>query len=437
MTAILIKITIALAASLVGAYLLRSTTLQSLPEAAFLRRVVAVQVALALTPFLVIYVIAGQRVTSDVPMYYLPAARAVLHGELPFRDFSLSYAPLFAYLGAGLARIWDDGRVFPAFAILVNALALVLWQWAAGACFGQPLARRSSILYATTGHVVVQTLLGSSQVWIGAALGGSALLIGVGRSASSGLVQGVAFCATKLLVILFWPVLWMCAPKRWHWLAAALLLSGAVYGFFALSGADLLDPVHREAGLTSSGNLPYLLTEPAFTTLGLSGRFVSDGILLVALVTATAWLYESARRVPVEARSRLLLIGITVTGLTFMLFSKKSNTAYMVFFLYPTILVMVLCMKDTRALVRFFLIFNLLLVSEAPLWWLLRADGLPLTTWLHQASAAVGAGFILIDLSLVACYLYLFRMSLRCLQQEIRQLTAHAGIATQYSRTTP
>jgi hypothetical protein len=422
-SAILFKIATAVVAALIGAYLLRSSPLQSLPNAVFLRRVVAVQVALALVPFLAIYVIAGQHVPSDVRMYYVPAAHAVLNGELPFRDFSLSYAPLFAYLGASLMKIWDDGRVFPAFAILVNVLALVLWQLAAGACFGQRVARRSSILYATSGHVVIQTLLGSSQVWIGAALGGSALLIGLGRSASSGLVQSIALSTTKLLVPLFWPVLWMCAPKRLRWLAGALLLSAAIYGLFALRGADLLDPVHREAGLTSSGNLPYLLFEPLSSALGRPGRYVSDGLLLVTLAAMTAWLYAQARRLPPQARSRLLVLGIAATGLTFMLFSKKSNTAYAVFFMYPTILVLVTYLKETRALVGFLLAFNVLLVAEAPLWWLLSANDLPLATWLHQEkNHAVASGFILIDLMLIACYVYLARLSIRCVREEM----AHA-----------
>ena len=76
--------------------------------------------------FAALYLVGHQEVPSDIPAYYMPAAHAVLAGKLPFRDFTSSYAPLFPYLGGALVWIWDSGKMFALFSILVNAAALLV-----------------------------------------------------------------------------------------------------------------------------------------------------------------------------------------------------------------------------------------------------------------------------------------------------------------------
>lgn len=151
------------------------------------------------------------------------------------------------------------GQRLALFAILLNVLTLLLWHRAAVASIGDRAARETSVLYATSGHVIAQTLLGTNQIWVAAALTGSCLLLNRGASTASGLVQALSVCATKLLALLFWPALWIFAPRRWRWVVAALLAAAAVHVGFALWGANPLDALRQEGALISPGNLPFLL----------------------------------------------------------------------------------------------------------------------------------------------------------------------------------
>jgi hypothetical protein len=417
MSAIALKVLIALVGAILGAGLLRSAHLFELPEESFLRRILTVQATLSLALFIALYVVGGRQVTSDVPGYYLPPSHAVLAGQVPFRDFPLSYAPLFPYLGAGLLSLWDDPRVFALFAILLNLLTLALWHRAAVHA-GAQAAREASVLYATSGHVIVQTLLGTNQVWIAAALAGSCLLLLRGRSQSAGLLQALSVCSTKLLAFLFWPMLWMWAPRRARWLAVALLPAAAIHVGFALLGANPLDALSRQSHTRSSGNLPFLL-QPLVGPQSETRLF--DSLALVALAATTVWLFARARPSPGQG-PQPLFAGLALIGLIFMLVSKKSYTGYTVFFMYPLLLTLSLRVPDRAVRVAFLLLLNGLLVAEPSLWFHLGGNGKPLGEWLHAPGSGLAPTvFILIDLSLLACYAWLAVISVQCVQR------AHPG----------
>lgn len=374
------------------------------------------QLALGFGLFVALYGAGNEQVSSDVPSYYLPAARAALAGQLPLRDFPSSYAPLFPYVGAGLVALWNSGKVFALFAILVNALALVWWHSAALECFDRQTARQASLLYATSGHLLVQSLLGTNQVWIAALLAASALLAVRRRDAASGLVQALAICTTKFLAALFWPVLAICSVRRERWLGAAALGGAAVYAAFGAAGADLAYPIRHESGLISSGNLPYLL-DPALALIGGTDRFVEDGLALAVLAVVTAWIYAHARSLSAEARAPLLMAGLALTGFVFMLVSRKSFTGYVVFFMYPAIAALVLGTSSIGARAGFLLAFNVLLVAEPSLWFHLGGHGRRLSEWLHAADRLLVGGFVTVDLALVACYGYLAAVSADCVRR--------------------
>src|SRR5580704_6831385 len=95
---------------------------------------VALQIVPALGLFVGLYILAHQEVPSDVPAYYMPAAHATLAGKLPFRDFTLSYAPLFPYVGGALVWMWNSSKIFALFSILVNSVSLVLWHRTGEVC---------------------------------------------------------------------------------------------------------------------------------------------------------------------------------------------------------------------------------------------------------------------------------------------------------------
>lgn len=413
MVVVLFKIALALATGLLGAWMLR-TRIMDLPERRFRLGVVALQLIPALLLFVMLYVAGHQEPTSDVPSYYVPAAQATLAGKLPFRDFTVSYAPGFPYVGAVLASIWGSGKAFALLAILLNALALLWWHSAAGACFERIQVRQCTVLFATSGHVLVQALLGTNQAWVGAGLAASALLMSRGREARSGLAQAAAACTTKVLAHLFWPLLWICARHRARWLLAAVLPTVLLYGVFVILGAGpgLLHPLRYEGNLTSSGNLPYLMD----LVPGIAGpleRSIDDGLALTALGVTTAWLYLKSRTLSPENRHTLLLAGLALTGIVFMLFSKKSFTGYLLFVMYPLVLALVANTTNPNARVGFLLIFNILLVAEPTLWFRLGGDNLTLKTWLATGNAVTVVGFLALDVALVCCYVYLGWVSVR------------------------
>lgn len=413
MTAILFKVAIAIATAVLGAWALR-TRLVEMADRQFLWGAVALQLLPTLGLFVALYVVGHQEPTSDVPAYYLPAARAALSGQIPFRDFAVSYAPAFSYVGAALVFVWNSGKVFALFAILLNAVALVWWHAAASAHFDRSTARQCTILYATSGHVLVQALLGTNQAWVSAGLAASALLLVRGKPFGSGLAQAAAACTTKILAHLFWPVLWICSPSRSRWLAGALLPTALLYGILLVAGAGtrLLYPLRHEGELISPGNLPYLL-DLILAGTGSLERVIYDTLVLVTLATTAVWLYLRARAMAAQSRQTLLLAGLALTGLVFMLFSKKSFTGYIIFVMYPVVLMLVSGVSTWRARVGFLLAFNVVLAAEPSVWFHLGGDRWTLRNWLAMGGGAAAAGFVLLDVALIACYVYLAWQSVR------------------------
>jgi hypothetical protein len=416
MTAILLKIGIVLASGLLGLWAVRSRLVE-LPERSFLWGALGLQLIPALGLFVGLYIIGHQEPTSDVPAFYLPAARAALAGGVPFRDFSVSYAPAFAYISATLTFVWNSGKAFALFAILVNAVALVCWHVVARESFDQSAARHCTILYATSGHVLVQALLGTNQAWVNAGLAAGALLIAWKKEVASGLAQAITACTTKVLAHLFWPVMLICAGRRYRWLLAAILPTTALYAAFAAAGAGsgLLYPLLHEGELISPGNLPYVL-DLVLNATGPLERLIDDGLTLTALALATVWFYMKTRALPARGRQKLLLAGLALTGLIFMLFSKKSFTGYIIFVMYPVVAMLVVGVADWRARVGVLLAFNVLLVVEPSLWFYMKAWDWSLRAWfvIDGVNAAV---FLLVDLSLLACYVYLAWLSVRCVER--------------------
>jgi len=414
MSAIVLKVMIALASGLLGAWILQ-TRVMELPERAFLRWAVGLQLVPALGLFVALYVLGHQQPTSDVPAYYLPAAHAALSGEIPYRDFVSSYAPLFSYVGAALVSVWDSGKMFALFDTVLNVITLVLWHESARVCFDARTARTATVLFAASGHVIVQGLLGTNQSWIGVAVAAATLMMVRDRTTASGLIQAAAACTTKLLAHLFWPAFWICAPRRSRWLAAAVIPTAAVYLLFVGLGAGpyLLHPLQAESTLRSSGNLPYIL-DLFLGAAGTSERLILDGLTATALSATCAWLFWLTRSVPAQQRATLLPGALALMGLMLMIFSKKSFTGYLLFVMYPLASMLG---TATTARVGLLLVFNALVVAEPSLWFHLNGYHYSLREWLGAGGDRPSIlAFVGLDLALLACYVYLAWLSVRWLQ---------------------
>jgi hypothetical protein len=412
------KVLVAIITALLGGWLARHPVVTGASAQRFLGLALSLQVLPAVVLFIALYLAAGQGVPSDVPSYYVPAGHAALSEQLPYRDFDLSYGPLFAYVGAGLLALWDADQSFVLFGIALNAVTLVLWHQVALRCTSLARARHATLLYASSGHVLLQTLLGTNQIWVAAALAGSALLIVRNHSGASGVVQAVSISATKLLTLLFWPLLWLCAPRRGRWLLGAVLPSAGVFALFTLLGADILVPLRRESGLISSGNLPYLL-EPLSASLGSGAYLAYDVLGLLGLAAAWLWLYRQIRGSDYAGRARVLPAGLALIGLLFMILSKKSNSGYEVFIMYPAMLVLAGSTLQLRGQVAFLVVFNALLMAEPSLWFRM-GHWQPLSQWLRAPDIAHTLLFIAGDIVLVACYAFLAWLSIKDVQVSVR-----------------
>jgi hypothetical protein len=264
--------------------------------------------------------------------------------------------------------------------------------------------------------VLLQTLLGTNQTWISAALAASALMIVADRSSASGLLQAVGASTTKILVLLFWPALWICARHRWRWLAAALLPTVALYAAFAATGADIFYPLRFEGGLITSGNLPYVL-DPLLSATGGWKKAICDGVLLAALAVTTLWIFWRARALTPQQRASMLPLAIALTGVVFLLVSKKSYTGYAVFVMYPIAVSLGIGLRSLRARVGFLLGFNALLATEPSLWFHLGGFKGTLQEWLEAGGGSMAAGFVLVDAALLACYVWVAWVSVRSIQR--------------------
>jgi hypothetical protein len=145
------------------------------------------------------------------------------------------------------------------------------------------------------------------------------------------------------------------------------------------------------------------------------------------LAIATVWLYTKARGMEPTRRPSLLLAGLALTGLVFMLFSKKSFTGYILFILYPVVLMLVRGLADPRARMGFLLAFNALLVAEPSLWFHLGGNTFTLRAWLAQRAWGAVAAFELVDVALLACYVYLAWLSVRGVERIVSGATVSSN----------
>jgi hypothetical protein len=424
MLALAFKAIVAIFASLCGLAVLRLPHLYDMPEKRFQLLAAGLQLIPTLGLFVALYVVGHQDVTADVPAYYVPAARSVLQGQIPLRDFLLSYGPLFPYVGAALLSIWNSGKAFALFAVLINVATLLMWHSVARSQFDARTARQTSVLFAASGQVMVQALLGTNQAWVAAAIAGSALSIVRGRDFSSGFLQGVSLCAVKFLGLLFWPVLWMLSSSRARWLSGAVALSVLVYGAFAFNGVDLLYPLRHEGELISSANLPYFLELLSGSTPFANRLF--DLLTLVTMAAVTLWIFLRCRKMGPDSRAALLLPGLALTELTFMLFSKKSFPGYILFCLYPLMWVLVQGVGSRPRREALFLAFNLLLAVESSLWFYLGGDALPLDQWLRTPHGIAVDLFLAVDLLIMACYACLFWSAIGWIRKQALSLPQQA-----------
>jgi hypothetical protein len=128
-------------------------------------------VASRLLLFISLFIILGFSAQSDVTVYYTQA-KAVRAGLVPYRDFPLSYAPLFPYINAAAVAVWDSPKSIVLLAVLFELAAFPLWLSISNMLFSEREARLATLLYVTSPVPIVNVCVaGQNQVWVMLALG--------------------------------------------------------------------------------------------------------------------------------------------------------------------------------------------------------------------------------------------------------------------------
>jgi hypothetical protein len=184
-------------------------------------------------------------------------------------------------------------------------------------------------------------MVGQQQIWIGAGLAISAwFMVGRNDSVASGLLQGITLCVTKILALLFWPVLFAASDRKLAWTISAAILPLLAVSTFALLGANPLRGIRAEQTDFTSGNLIYYLDY--LLGWGRSASWAYDLITVIALLAAAALLLNLAYRYPADQprdRARFITAASALMLAVFMLFSKKSYADYLVFAYFPLMFV--------------------------------------------------------------------------------------------------
>ena len=368
---LLARVAIGLVAAAVCVLLVSSSRLKALPQRRFDRLLYGAFAFSRLGIFGLVFLVLRIAPRGDVPAYYFGQAQQVLRHLLPYRDFVSSYAPLHPYLDAGLISMWHTPLAIMLFSVLAEMLLLPLWMRAGREFLPEGELRTASLLYlASPISLQFVTIDGQDNAVISVLMALAVWLVIRSGPFSGAFAAGAAFgasvAAIKFLPLLYAPAFFFAVPRRWPFVAGALLVCGVVYSGFVVAGAAVLSPLAAEGDLWSAGDLPYLIEAVFGVRVPLR---LSDAVLLLALVAIFALIAKAALRADVAIRMRVLTYGMAALTLAFLLFSKKSWPPYLMLALFPACLVVAGGLKGSgRWKVAAFAGFSVVAVTEHSYW---------------------------------------------------------------------
>lgn len=374
--------------------------------------------------FALVFVVAHIPARGDVPVYYLPEARSVLHGLMPYRDFESSYGPLHPYMDSVILRLWNSPLALILFAILIEMTTLRLFLTIARMLFSDRRTRLAGLLYlANPLSLQFVAIDGHDNVLLALLLGVGVWTMLRGRDAISGFATGIGIGLLKLIALFFAPVYWLAGDRRWRWTAGffvAVLLGEGVW--FAM-GLPLLTPIRIESALKQAGDLPFLVE--SILGIDIPGK-VLDGTMLLMLALVWAAVALAVRGRALEQRARIILFALPAVTLVLELFAKKSWPPYLMIVLFPLCLLLA---DRGRWALWVFEIFCVIGVSEHSFWaTVLGSIG---SGEMHQGLVQHGLNFyiyIVLQVLLLSGYGWLLYLSLQAVHRHA-PLTNHPTVA--------
>ena len=404
----------------------RVSRLYTGPALRFDRLLVAALAVSRLALFALVFLVIRIPARGDVSVYYMPEARSVLTGLMPYRDFASSYGPLHPYMDSIFLRLWNSPLALILFAILIEVATLRLFLSLARRLFADSRVRMAGLLYvANPLSLQFVTLDGHDNVLLALLLGVALWATLRSRNVLSGFATGIGIGLLKVLALFYAPVFWLAGRQRWVWSLGFLLALLLGEGIWFAMGLPLLTPIRIESAVKQAGDLPFLVE--SVLGLDLPGRLL-DGIML--LILALVWLVAAlaSRGRDLTERARIILFTLPAVTLVIELFAKKSWPPYLMIVLFP--LCLLLADRGWRAL-WIFEFFSVVAVFEHSFWaTVLGSIG---SGEMHQGLIARGPNFIvylLLQILLLSGYGWLLWMALGDIRSEAAATTRHATSLT-------
>lgn len=302
----------------------RSRWVSRMSAGQFSWAVTAAVLATRLAVFMVLFVILGYEVQSDIPAAYYPEAKKALLGQVVYRDFFSTYSPLFPYTSAVAVGLWDSMKSLVLLAIVFETIAVPIWMKVGALVVDESVLRSAAILYVFNPLLIsTVAIAGQNHVWISPFLAGTFLLLLRNVNGRAGILYALGLLVSKFLAVIFLPVLFVFSRKRWRFVSGFALVTVAALAVMASVGANPLLPLafQRSAGQESSGNIPYLLgfVDIPMTWFGY--------VLIAVCAEACICIYLWMRRTE-WAPDQLLAAASVCVFVTVLLFSKKAYTTY-------------------------------------------------------------------------------------------------------------
>ena len=347
---------------------------------------------------------------GDIPVFYRPEALAVLHGEMPYRDFSSSYAPLHGFLDGLVLRLWNSP-------------------------LPEQRVRLAALLYlASPVSLQFVAIDGQDNVLIALFLAASVLLAVRGRAVLSGASLALGVILVKFLPLLFAPILFMACLRRGRWLAGFAGVLALGYVPFAWMRVPLLYPLQAEGQAKTASDLPYLVE--ALLGLNLPGR-VEDLTLVLVLVGLLGLVGLALRGAAAPTRMGVVLMAFASVTLALLLLSKKSWPPYLMLVWFPMCLLPGAA-GHQRARLAAFAAFGWMAILSHSIWATLLQQAVgPDLHGLLAARDPRALVFLASQLALVGGYLWLLVTAMRQTAGGLwsrRGNPAQTGLVPRYAR---
>ena len=230
-------------------------------EILWLRRLSILTLILSAAASIIVYLVFPEFVRfSDVMNFYLPETEALLAGGLPYRDFPTSYSPLFHAILAVPVMLWHSPGVIVLVMIAAEAITVALYLRVCRRVGRELVGWRTAWIFVSSPTILYWVVLGGYNSILIAMFSMMALsACHYRRETIAGSCASMGLLGCKLLGVLSWPTVVLYrregALRRLVPMGIALCFLGVLF----LAGVDVLQPIRREGGGWSDGNVWFVL----------------------------------------------------------------------------------------------------------------------------------------------------------------------------------